>query len=89
MKNSMLKLFHFKKSLTGVVLFSFVLFTGATFTPLNFDLPLPGADVGREPVWEPKGAFPVQGNATIRDRDSVLQRVEEMIVTERAISVSV
>ena len=88
MKYSILRLFLSRKYLPVAVLFSLILFTGATFILPNLHMPLPPADVGRVPVLGTDVAFPIRGDDVTHVRNPVLQRMEEIILTEHAISVS-
>ena len=89
MAHSLLKLVLSRRFLPVAVLFSFVLFTGAMFIQPVFHSSLLPADVARVSVVGTNGAFPVQRSAMTQSRNPVLQRMEEMILTERMISVSV
>ena len=89
MMHSLLDRLFSRRFIPIAVLLSFVLFTGATFILPDYHPPLSWPDFGKGPASGSVGVFPVQGNVVTHARSPVLQRMEEMILTQRALSVSV
>ena len=75
--------------LPAAVLFPLIIFTGATFIAPSFHAPPLTTDWSRGLMRVPSDFFSNQGNRALCHRDPVLDRMEEMILTQRKIAVSV
>ena len=89
MAHSVLKRLLSRRFLPVAVFFSYILFTGAMFIQPRFLSPLPPAYVDTGLFGGPDDVFPVLENVVAHGRNPVLQRMEEMILAERTVSVSV
>lgn len=83
------KLLCSHRILLATVLFSLVLFTGAAFIPADFYFSWDSVGLDKISRERTTGVFLVQTKLSRSDYKFFLQRIEEAIFTELAVSVSV